>query len=206
MKNGAHIIGWAACAACLCASAAPGASSKWKKHGTKKGVTVYTRSIDGSDVHEVKGVKSIDAAPADVWDFISDAEKLTSITPELVEWKSLGSCGKRCTYVYQRAHHPLIKDRHAVVKMRWKVTGKEGASSYRRWFTLTKDRPLPEADAIPFVRLSGGWTLTPGEDPGTTSVVYLSHTDAGGKVPVPFMNKGLLGRAYGILQQLAEEF
>ncbi len=192
-------------AACLCAGGALGAAAKWQKHGTRKGVTVYTRAVDGSEVHETKGVAVVDAPPAEVWGFISDPEKLMSITPELVEWKSLGTCGEQCEYVYQRMHHPLIKDRHAVMKLRWKITEKDGETSYRRWFVLTEAKPLPEVDAVTFRSLSGSWSLKPADDPERTRVVYLSHADAGGKLPVAFLNKGLLGRTYDILKALRKK-
>jgi hypothetical protein len=205
MTRRTHALCLATCAALLCSAAALAAASKWKKHGSKKGVTVYTRSVDGSEVHETKGVTSIDAAPGDVWDFISDPDKLMSITPELVEWKSLGSCGDRCEYVYQRMHHPLIKDRHAVMKLRWKITEKDGETSYRRWFVLTGEKPLPKVEAVTFRSLSGSWSLRPGAEDGTTRVVYLSHADAGGKLPVTFLNKGILGRTYDILKTLRKK-
>ncbi|MBW2264516.1 MAG: hypothetical protein JRG91_21330, partial [Deltaproteobacteria bacterium] len=176
---------------------------KWKKHGVKKGVTVYTQTVEGSGVPRIKAVSTVTATTDEVWDSFQSTLKTTK---GLKQFKKLGSCGENCEFIYQRLGNALIKDRHYVVKMRWTINEKDGARTYRRMWNKTSEKSPEGKGALPVQAISGSWTFKPTDVPGQTRIVYVNHMDLGGSVPDGLFSMGFVSYGYKIVAKLRKAF
>lgn len=172
---------------------------KWEKDGTKDGVTLYTTRVEGSDVVMVKAVTVIDAPAREVWDFLLQVESLVEF---LVANEKLGECGENCAYFYQRLHHPLIKDRHYVLKTQWKTWESNGATAYKRWWQQTDERSTRGTGAVLVERVSGQWIVKPTKDGSKTRLQFINHIDMGGLVPTLLLNTGVISNSYKLLKKI----
>jgi len=178
-------------------------AAEWKKDGSKGGVTVYTKEVEGSKILQVKGVATIDAPTTDVWDHLVDRKKFLEAMPDVVESKDIGSCGDDCAYYYQKLHHPPLKDRHYVLKVKWKITEDEdGNKTYKRSWNATKAKKPPESGPMLLDKCKGYWKLVPKDGGEKTRITYVNHIEMGGKVPVLLVNNGAVSNAYEFLKNL----
>ncbi len=188
---------------CLAGHVSGAGKAKWEKHGCKKGVTVYTKPVEGSLIPRVKAVTRIKATTDAVWEHINDPETREK---GFVVFKELGSCGKDCTYIYQRVAHPLMKDRHYVIKMRNKIVEKDGLRTYRRWWKKTDEKDVEQADAILADDISGAWILQPLDGGKSTRLTMLNHMDLGGKISKKMFAMGFVKSHYKILSKHLQAF
>jgi hypothetical protein len=183
------------------------AGKKWTKDGTKGGVTVYTREVEGSEIHEIKGVGTISATTDEVWEHLITSKTFVKTMPDIIISKKLKDCGETCGYWYQVLHHPPLKDRHYVLKVQWKITENEdGTRSYRRWWKVTKKVKAPSGKYMLVEKVSGAWNLKPREDGKKTVITYKNHIEMGGKVPIGLVNSGAVTNAYKFIQNLRKAF
>jgi hypothetical protein len=181
---------------------------KWEKDGTKAGVTVYKRVVEGSDVREVKGVAVINTSTDKVWDHLVTSKTFVKTMPDIIKSKKIGDCGENCGYWYQVLNHPPIKKRHYVLKVQWTIKENEdGTKSYRRWWKVTtKVKPPEGGDMLLVKKVSGAWNLVPREGGKKTRITYRNHIEMGGKVPLALVNSGAVSNAYKFLKNLKAVF
>jgi hypothetical protein len=176
---------------------------KWKKNGTKNGVTVYTKDVEDSGVPRVKAVTTVAATTDEIWErFRSTLKK----TKGLKQFKKLGSCGEHCELIYQRLGNALIKDRHYVLKMRWTVEEADNGRTYRRIWKKTSKKMPDAGGALPVQALSGSWTFRPTDTPGQSRIVYVNHMDLGGNVPDGLFATGFVKAGYKLVSKLRKAF
>jgi hypothetical protein len=181
--------------------------AKWVKDGYKKGVSVYTRSVEGSEIHEIKAVATINTSTDKVWDHLVTSKTFVATMPDVVKSKKLEDCGENCGYWYQVLKHPPIKTRHYVLKVQWKITeNDDGTTSYRRWWKVTKAVKPPSGDYLLVEKVSGAWNLKPKDGGKKTVITYRNHIEMGGKVPVALVNSGAISNGYKFLQNLRKAF
>lgn len=175
----------------------------WEKDGTKGGVTVYTKAVEGSDVPMVKVVTTVDGTTDEVWKQITQkGAKDKGVKAK----KKLGSCSDTCEYVYLRLGHPLIKDRHFVMKINWSVSEKDGHNVYKRSWSKTSDKALPSSGALVPKKVRGSWTLRPTADGTRTRLTYINHMDLGGNVPAGLFSNGFIDKAYSVVRSIRAAF
>jgi hypothetical protein len=179
------------------------AAGKWKKHGSKNGVVVFVKEVEGSDVPRVRGKTVVDASTDEVWEGLS---KILKKSKGVKKIKVLGTCGEGCRFVYQRLGHPLIKDRHYVLEMRESVSEQDGLRTYRRSWKKTAKKPLPGSSALEVEKVSGSWKLVPVDAGARTRITYINHMDLGGSVPDGLFSKGFVENAYKLLGKLRKSF
>jgi carbon monoxide dehydrogenase subunit G len=193
-------------AALAAGAAALAAEGKWEKDGTKDGVTVYTRAVEGSEVKEVKSIATINAPTDRVWDHLITSETFVKSMPDVIKSKKIGDCGETCGYWYQVLRHPPIKDRHYVLKVQWEITDNDdGTKSYRRWWKVTTAVKPPASGMLLVEKVSGAWNLKPKDGGKKTLITYRNHIEMGGKVPIMLVNSGALANAYKFLQNLKKD-
>jgi hypothetical protein len=185
--------------ATLITAAAPSHAAKWEKDGSKAGVTVYKRSVEGSKIPQVKAVTTVDASTDEVWEYLSTGLKKSK---KVKVAKNLGSCGANCKYVYHRLTHPLIKDRHYVIKMKWSVTGAEGQRTYKRTWKKTNEKKVESKGSMLVEKISGSWHVKPIEGGTKTRLTYVNHMDLGGSVPSGMFSNGFIKQTYKILKRI----
>lgn len=186
----------------LVPSLARDAQAKWVKEGTKKGVTVYSTDVQGSDIKKVKAITTVNATSDEVWAYLPEA--LSKSKSSGLTAKHLGKCGDNCEYIYQRIHHPLIKDRAYVLKFTWKVTEKDGLKTYRRCWRMASGKKAQ--GGIAPEKVQGSWTFRPVGDGSRTRVVFVSHMDLGHGVPAMLFNPGAIKKAYKMLGGFRKAF
>jgi len=179
---------------------------KWEKDGSKGGVTVYTRPVEGSEIKEIKGIATVDTSTDRVWEHLVTDKTFLKTMPDVVKSKKIEDCGDTCVYYYQVLHHPPIKDRHYVLKIEWQIKEKDGQKSYRRWWRVSKDVAPPASGPLLVEKMDGAWNLTPKEGGKKTLIVYRNHIEMGGKVPVAILNPAAVSNAYGFLKNLKAAF
>ncbi len=178
------------------------AGSKWTKHGTKNGVTVYTQPVEGSDVPRVKAVTTVSGDAEEVWNSLGSMTKKGGFKV----FKKLGPCGENCEYIYQRLGHALMKDRHYVIKMRWSESEEDGLKTFKRSWRKTDERDVIGTGAIPVEKISGSWTFKAVDGGERTRIVYLNHMDLGGNVPDGIFTNGFIKHGYKILAKFRMAF
>ena len=182
--------------------------AKWEKDGYKDGVSVYTRTVEGSEIKEIKAVATIGASTEKVWDHLITSKTFVKVMPDVVVSKKLSEdCGENCGYWYQVLKHPPIKDRHYVLKVQWKITeNDDGTKSYRRWWKVTKAVKPPSGDHLLVEKVSGAWNLKPKDGGKKTVITYKNHIEMGGKVPISLVNSGAVANGYKFLKNLRKAF
>lgn len=175
------------------------ASENWSHHGTKEGITVFVSEMTGSDIPVVKAVTVVDASVEEVWRYITGPrETATGLKQRVV----LGSCGSSCEYVYVRFGHPLIDDRHYVVKLEDSIKNQGDGTAYSRHWVKTRDKSTLANNAIEVVEISGRWTLEPIDKGRRTKLTYKNHMDPGGNLSGYIFRSGFIKSAYSILTEL----
>ncbi|MBW2261902.1 MAG: hypothetical protein JRG91_08020 [Deltaproteobacteria bacterium] len=181
--------------------------NKWEKDGYKGGVSVYTRTVEGSEIKEIKAVATIGTSTDKVWDHLITSKTFVSVMPDVVKSKKLKDCGENCGYWYQVLKHSPLKDRHYVLKVQWKITENEdGTKSYRRWWKVTKAVKPPSGNFLEVEKVSGAWNLKPKDGGKKTVITYKNHIEMGGKVPNSLVNSGAVSNGYKFLKNLKKVF
>lgn len=197
-----------ALAVLLAAGLAGAEDEKWEKDGTKNGVTVWTRSVAGSEIKEIKAVGTITASTDDVWKHLIESKTFLKVMPDVVASKEVGTCGDNCAYFYQKLHHPPLKDRHYILKINWEIkTDDKGFKTYKRWWKATKEKsPSDPGAALLLEKMSGSWNLVPADDGKSTKLTYRNHVEMGGVVPIALVNPAAVSNAYVFMKNLKKAF
>jgi len=179
------------------------AADGWEKDGSKKGVTVFTRSVPGSEVPRVKGVTTVDASTDAVWKHLSGGD---SSSGSLEESEILGKCGEDCVYLYQKFGNVFIDYWYYVLEVRWEASGEKGLRTYRRTWRKTSKMSVAASGATEVEKISGSWTLEPVDGGKGTRAIYVNHVDLGSGVPPKLYSAGFVSRTYKILAKLRKAF
>jgi len=180
------------------------AAGKWQKVLSKKGITVWTRSVEGSDIKEARGSTVVNLAPRKLFDAMADPEKMSKVVPDVVDSREIGTCGENCTYVYERMHHPPLKDRHYVIKVQWKEEETPDGVKLTQWWTKARDKK-PPVEGMQMVDLYGSYVYAPKAGGKKTAFTYTYFVDPGGVAIAFFVNMSLAESTYGILKNLRKE-
>ncbi len=164
--------------------------AKWEKAKEKKGVTVWTRPVEGSPYLDVKGTGSVDATLSEVFEFLDDPQNMKKLSGSVKEVKALGSCGEGCTYIYERVGQKPVQDRHYVLEMRHEA---KGEGTCRFWWKVSKKKKPQGTGAVEVTKHDGSWHIS--EKDGKTRIVYRNYMDVGGNIPVAFANMGVVNGA-----------
>jgi hypothetical protein len=179
-------------------------AGKWKKELSKENITVWTRSVEGSDIREARGQTIINLEPRKLFLAMEDRDKFSKVVTDIVEWKDLGSCGENCTYVYEKMHHPPLKDRVYVIKVQWEEEETSKGVKIRQWWEKAKDKK-PPGEGVEMVELYGSYLFEPAGGGKKTKFTYTYFVDPGGVAIAFFVNKSLAGSTFNILKALRKE-
>jgi len=161
----------------------------WETQATEP-FLIKTRARAGSDVKEVWAEATLDAAPADIQDALTDVTRYTSFMPYMSEARLLeGRDADGAQYTYQKIEPPLLSARdfvHKVYLDRDARTDPEGV--FKNHWAAAPDK-LPRVDSVIRLEISeGSWRVQPLPG-GKSYVVYRLCVDPAGAVPAFAANR-----------------
>ncbi|MFN2509041.1 MAG: SRPBCC family protein [Chthoniobacterales bacterium] len=165
------------------------AGNGWKVESSGKGVTIHSRTRDGSPIREFRGVGLIEAPPAAVFAVLDDTEAFPNFMPYTAECRVLKR-EKNLVFAYQRLEFPLVSDRDYTLRSenaRW--LGPDGPIYRIRWEPANNLGPAVKPGVLRVNVCEGGWLLEP-QGSGATRATYSIFTDSGGALPPFVANNG----------------
>ncbi len=159
---------------------------KWDLKTDKEGVKVYTRSIEGSNVHEFRGEVTVKSNLSGVLALIDSVPEYTKWMKNCIESERIKKITPSSGYSYY------------VIKAPWPVSDRDACNYYKvsqdsvtRIITVSligKKDYLPEKSGrVRVPVLNGFWQLIPVAK-WVTKIVYQVHCDIGGIVPAAIVN------------------
>jgi polyketide cyclase/dehydrase/lipid transport protein len=162
---------------------------EWVQDSVARGITIYSRTREGSGIKEFKSVGIIDAPASAVFAVIDDSEAYPTFMPYTAEVRVLKR-DKDSVIAYQRLELPLVSDRDYTLRSRFqKWLGSDGAIYRIRWEPANDLGPPEKAGVLRVNVCEGGWLLEPDGDGGTRAT-YSIYTDSGGTIPTFLANNG----------------
>ena len=163
----------------------------WESRGVQDGVSVYSRSFNGSPVREVKAEATLPSTPASIWAVIQDVAAYPKIMPYTHETRILASDAKTVD-VYFQLDLPMVKNRDYTVRRTIDHLPSDGSGMYRVSWRAYNEHPKAPAASPQYLRLkvvSGYYELTPEQGGAATHIVYVVHTDPASALPGFIINR-----------------
>lgn len=168
----------------------------WRQSAKVDGVTVYTRTPEGTSVAELKAVGLIEAPPARVWEVIRDYEHYTTRMPytEVAKVLRRDADGRRIRF-YSVINAPLVSRRDYVIDLVDESNWDNGKgflkSTWRIADSIVEPTPnvAPQEGIVRVTLNNGYWLLEPREAGRHTFTTYYLYTDPGGSIPKWIVNK-----------------
>ena len=177
-------------------------SQSWKVKEFKNGVTVYTRSIAGSDVEEFKGETTVKT-------------NLGSLLNIFEDFKNYPNWAYNCSYA-ERVKKVSANEGYAynLLEMSWPVTNRDVVIHYvikqdpqTKVVLLTLNAVngfVPDKGNVRMTNLKGFYQFTPKPN-GYVHIVYQAHSDPGGYVPSSVVNAFVYDAPYYTLLNLKKK-
>lgn len=146
-----------------------------------RGLKVYAREKDGSDVKETRGVGSFTAPAWVIKNVIDDVGRYKEFMPYTKE-STVISTGDGFVISYQRLSTPVVEDRDYTLKII--DESREDAAGKVVWknrWTSSNAGPAPKAGVTRVAVNEGYWQLE--DQNGGTKVTYYVYTNPGGGIP-----------------------
>jgi hypothetical protein len=163
-------------------------SSCESKQCCQYGFAVYVRDTPAADVKEVKAVGQVDAAPAKVFQVVTDYEHQVGNMP-YVQDQAVFSRSDGEVVFWAVADFPMVSRRDWVLKSKLEKNLPGGV--YRASWNPTEvpGVPAPEDGVVRLKVNTGSWTLEPIDGGKRTLATYQLLTDPGGSIPKFIANK-----------------
>lgn len=177
------------------------ADAEWRldKEDEKRGIKVFTRSVEGTSLREFKGTMSIKSSLTAFIALMADGKRATQWMHNCESFEFLKHVvpGVSYSYVVTGAPWP-VKDRDAYVLSQ--------VSQQDDMTINVKLEAMPEygEETKKFVRIpymAGSWKFAPAED-GLVDVTYQVHADPGGSLPNWLSNMVVLDTPYNTLKNM----
>ena len=170
---------------------------QWKQVKDQHGIQVYTRTIEGFNIIEFKGITRIETSMASLLALIRDIEATPQWVANCTESKILKRISDNETYTYSLSNAPWpVQNRDAVVHNVISIDPKTSVVTVRQ--TGHPDYMKEKKKVIRVRRLEGFWQFTPKEQ-GQIEVVYQLLSDPSGKIPAWLINASIVSQPYETL-------
>jgi hypothetical protein len=173
----------------------------WKLRKNDNGITIYTRSVEGSSFDEFKGIAVIPDASFDkVLDIILDVKYNTSLIPDCTESRILFQRNKYYDIHYFRIRAPWpIKDRDGIYISETSVTnnGKLAHVSISPLGNYLEEKK----DIVRMYNGSGYWEVEEQPDKNV-KITYQFHGDPAGRIPGWLANSVIVSNPFKTLENL----
>jgi hypothetical protein len=176
-------------------------SEKWEKEKMEDGITVWTRSIAGTKIKQVKAYTVINQNPDIIWAGLQETDKFLKVMPNVVKKDDFETCGENCKLTFQKIHRPPLEDRVYVIKVQWKrEETPDGKIVIHHTYKHVKGHAKAKG-GLEVKNIFGRWGLI-SDDGKKTKFTYVNHVDLGGMVPAGLVNSSLSENAFKFLKQL----
>jgi hypothetical protein len=190
--------------AALADAAAAGGDAPWRVVGQSNGVTVSTRSVDGSTYPEVRASGTVCAPLATLVDYIEDAAGFDRWIPDTVEARVLDKPSAREQIFYIRTGMPWpVKSRDMI----YRLTAPKAVVGGHAMSVSIEGLPNylpPDPDAVRMTSVRGRWNFV--EDAGRTRIDLDMHFEPGGSIPVWLANRRIVATPSKMLANLKDHF
>jgi carbon monoxide dehydrogenase subunit G len=176
-------------------------AGKWQKEFTEDGVTVWSRSLEGTKVIQVKAYTVVKQNPDVIWAGLQEDGKFLKCMPNVIVKKDFEKCGDTCKLTFQKIHRAPLKDRTYVIKVTWKRTEEDGKIVIHHSYKQVKGHKMATSNGMEVDNIFGRWELV-SDDGQKTKFTYINHVDLGGLVPTGLVNKSLKENAAKFLKNL----
>ncbi|MGA1824683.1 MAG: START domain-containing protein [bacterium] len=174
----------------------------WEKAKEEKGITIYTRKIEGSNFIELKAVMRVKTSLASLVALFEDIESGPSWIETFKEAKLLERISQTETYTYSVNAAPWpIKDRDAIVHNIIKQDPNSNAIIITA--TGVPDFIPEKPNLVRIKNINAYWKFTPLED-GYVEIDYRVHNDPGGHLPSWIINYATIFYPYNSMLNLKE--
>ncbi len=172
----------------------------WKLALDKNGIQVYTRSIEGIEFLEFKGVTQIPTSISSLVALIRDTEATPQWIANCAESKILKRIddNETLSYSFSKAPWPM-KNRDVVIHTLISID--QDTSMVTVIETGKPDAIAEREKTIRVQRFEGFWRFTPQSD-GQIEVVYQLLSDPGGGLPAWFINSSAIAQPYETLRAM----
>jgi len=178
-----------------------GALSNWDLKKKSSGIEIYTRSIEGSDFDEFKGVTVIsDVTLTEVLNVILDVENYDDLFSDCMNARILKQEGKWYDIHYIQTKGPLlVKDRDCIFEQ---VTVIDQDGKHAR--IILKSLPdyiIENEDMVRIRTGSGFWDLKEDNQKNVT-IIYQFHGEPAGDIPPWMANSFVVSHPFETLRNL----
>ncbi len=183
-------------------------AADWKQVKASDGITVYTRTVEGSDYLEFRGETVVEGSVAALVAILYD-------TPAAPRWLHQCSFGMTLeevrfeeNYIFERYDLPFpVSNRQVILhsKLIWNDDGARletrESNGYCDDHPLKRCQTVEESGLIALSRSRGYYHFTPLGD-GRSKVVWQQHTEPGGTLPSWLVSALVVDIPFNSLQQM----
>ena len=180
------ILGWLFASMVLVANGMP-EDSEWELKKEAHGISVYTKSIPGTDLKVIKVYTNINTSLSSIIAILKDVPSFTSWVYICEQAKCLKNVSPTEEYYYIESEPPWpIRNRDVVVHSTFSQDPKTKVVTSR--FVGIEDAAYPEVDGLVRITdMEGEYLLVPQQD-GTVDIHYQLRVDPAGIIPAWLVN------------------
>ncbi len=184
----------------LLAANAEEAGVPWKEERSDEHMVIYSRTIPGTDIREVKATAVMTGTIAEAVAIIFDRPNHPGNMPYIIKSVVLSKDDK-CDVSYNIISPPLASNRDYIVR-----SCVEPISAYevKLWWEPATHPDYPETDKNVRVKINRGWYMFRQIEPGKLLVDYYIYTDPGGSLPTFIKNIANRTGVSDVLDSLAK--
>ena len=169
-------------------------SNDWQLKKSENGISVYTRSVKGSNYKELKAVYQIKTSLSSVIALLNDVESYPQWSYQCEKSKLIKKISDQEIVRYQSVVAPWPVEKRDMVVKAYSSQDPETGKVYQK-VTCVPDEVPAVKDHVRIMEFRGQWTLTPLKN-GMIEVEYQLLLNPGGSVPAWVANRALVDGPY----------
>lgn len=178
------------------------AQEEWSLDKNSGSIEVYTRSVPGSNIKEVRATTEIDAAPEKVFAVLLDSDKFVEFMPYIVEVRTVARDSADIWYLYQRISPPLASERDYTLRHQ-KIVDTQHGYYELKWEAANSHGPAARNGVVRVNTCTGAYILDSLGNGTRTRLTYQLHTDPEGSLPKWIVNFANSTSVPALLQAIA---
>lgn len=186
-------------AASLPAGSARAGAAEWVQERSERGITVFTRAVEGSSIREFRGEGLVRVPVDEILALLRTPSRFKDWFPDTSESKGLPAQGED-SYQYSVMDIPWpISDRDNVLRTRLRTDPDTGRVDIE--IDAAPDAYPEQSGRLRVRKAHGSWVLDP-RGPGETFVRFQMHLEPGGGLPDWMVNARTVGTPFDALINL----